>query len=54
MVPKTGDLEELSVPGGLGSEAYELDRRADPKEAFNPTFGLAMMTTTEAQDQRVF
>ena len=33
---KTGDLEELSVPGGLGSEAYELDRRARPQGSVQP------------------
>jgi len=33
---KTGGLEELSVPGGLGSEAYELDRRARPQGSVQP------------------
>ena len=33
---KTDDLEELSVPGGLGSEAYELDRRARPQGSVQP------------------
>lgn len=33
---RTNDLEELSVPGGLGSEAYELDRRARPQGSVQP------------------
>ena len=33
---KTGELEELSVPGGRGSEAYELDRRPRPQGSVQP------------------